>query len=114
MTPKTRQPLYPYSVNIETATGKPAILSVALLTPKQAEELQVEFKEDRARRGCTGCAHQRAATCCRRLRQGAARSQGMLAESGAQSCITQYWGYDLRELGNVPPHCCVRGKFPGV
>jgi len=31
-------------VNIETATGKPAILSVALLTPKQAEEVQSKFK----------------------------------------------------------------------
>ncbi len=44
MIPQTRQPLYPYSVNIETATGKPATLPVTLLTPKQVEEVQVEFK----------------------------------------------------------------------
>src|SRR5437899_11152180 len=44
MTPKTQQPLHPYSVKIETPTGKSATLPVTLLTPKQAEEAQVEFK----------------------------------------------------------------------
>src|SRR6266568_920676 len=44
MTPKTQQPLHPYSVKIETPTGKSATLPVTLLTPKQAEEVQVEFK----------------------------------------------------------------------
>src|SRR5712692_6949452 len=44
MTPKTQQPLHPYSVKIETPTGKSAALPVTLLTPKQAEEVQVEFK----------------------------------------------------------------------
>ena len=44
MTPKTQQPLHPYSVKIETPTGKSATLPVTLLTPKQAEAVQVEFK----------------------------------------------------------------------
>jgi len=44
MTPKTQQPLHPYSVKIQTPTGKSATLPVPLLTPKQAEEVQVEFK----------------------------------------------------------------------
>ena len=44
MTPKTQQPLHPYAVKIETPTGKSAHLPVILLTPKQAEEVQVEFK----------------------------------------------------------------------
>jgi hypothetical protein len=44
MSPKTRQLLHPYSVKIETATGQPATLPLTLLTPKQAEEVQAEFK----------------------------------------------------------------------
>ncbi len=44
MTPKTQQPRHPYSVKIQTPTGKSAALPVTLLTPKQAEEVQVEFK----------------------------------------------------------------------
>ena len=44
MAPKTRQLLQPYSVKIETATGKSTTLPLTLLTPKQAEEVQVEFK----------------------------------------------------------------------
>jgi len=44
MTPKSHQPLHPYSVKIETPTGKSTALSVTLLTAKQAEEVQVEFK----------------------------------------------------------------------
>src|SRR5213079_550407 len=44
MTPTTQQPLHPYSVKIETPTGKSSTLPVTLLTPKQAEQVQVEFK----------------------------------------------------------------------
>lgn len=44
MTPKTQQPLHPYSVKIATPTGKSATLPVTLLTPKQVEEVQLEFK----------------------------------------------------------------------
>jgi hypothetical protein len=44
MAPKTRQLLHPYAVKIETPTGKSTALPVTLLTPKQAEEVQVEFK----------------------------------------------------------------------
>jgi len=36
---------YPYSLKIETPTGKSATVSVAFLTPKQVEDfLQFEFK----------------------------------------------------------------------
>ena len=45
MTPKKQQPLQPYSVKIETPTGKSTTLPNALLTPKQAEQIQVEFKK---------------------------------------------------------------------
>jgi len=44
MTSKTQQPLHPNSVKIETSTGKSAALPVTLLTPKQAEKVQAEFK----------------------------------------------------------------------
>ena len=44
MVSKTQQVLHPYSVRIETPTGKSTALPHALLTPKQAEELQAEFK----------------------------------------------------------------------
>jgi hypothetical protein len=44
MAPKTQQLLHPYMVNIETPTGKSAALPVTLLTPKQAEDIQAEFK----------------------------------------------------------------------
>ena len=44
MTPKTQQPLHPYSVKIETPTGKSPTLPNTLLTPKHAEQIQVEFK----------------------------------------------------------------------
>jgi predicted RNA-binding protein with PUA-like domain len=43
MTPKT-QPLHPYAVKIETTTGKSATLANTLLTPKQVEQVQLEFK----------------------------------------------------------------------
>jgi len=39
------QPLFPYSVKINMATGTYAALPITLLTPKQVEELQVEFKK---------------------------------------------------------------------
>jgi hypothetical protein len=44
MTPKTQSPLQSYAVKIETPTGKSASLSNTLLTPKQAEQIQLEFK----------------------------------------------------------------------
>lgn len=44
MAPKTHQVLHPYSVKIETPTGKSTTLPVTLLSPKQAEEVQAEFK----------------------------------------------------------------------
>ena len=44
MIPKTRQLLHPYSVKIKTPTGKSATLPITLLTPKQAEDVQAEFK----------------------------------------------------------------------
>jgi hypothetical protein len=44
MATKTQQLLHPYTVKIETPTGKTTTLPVTLLTPKQAEEVQAEFK----------------------------------------------------------------------
>ncbi len=44
MPSKTQRALHPYSVKIETPTGKSTNLPVTLLTPKQAEEVQTEFK----------------------------------------------------------------------
>ncbi len=40
----TRRTPHSYSVKIETATGKSTTLPLTLLTPKQAEEVRVEFK----------------------------------------------------------------------
>ena len=46
MTSETQQPESPYSVKIETATGKSTTVPIAFLTPKQLEDfLQVEFKK---------------------------------------------------------------------
>ena len=45
MTAGTPQPLLPYSVKINTATGTDATLPITLLTPKQAEKLRLEFKK---------------------------------------------------------------------
>ena len=50
MTPKK----HPYSVKIETR-GKSTTLPVTLLTPKQAEEVRVEFKKMVQRVGAKGC-----------------------------------------------------------
>ena len=44
MAPKTQQLLHLYTVKIETPTGKSTTLPGTLLTPKQAEEVQAEFK----------------------------------------------------------------------
>ncbi len=45
MTPETQHTEYPYSVRIETSTGKPASVSLVSLTPKQVESfLQSDFK----------------------------------------------------------------------
>jgi hypothetical protein len=44
MTPKTQPPLHPYAVKIETPTGKSATFPNTLLTPKQVEQVQLEFK----------------------------------------------------------------------
>lgn len=44
MTPKMQQMLHPYAVKIETPTGKSASLPNTLLTPKQVEQIQLEFK----------------------------------------------------------------------
>ena len=45
MTPETQQSESPYSVKIETATGRSTTVPIAVLTPKQLEDfLQIEFK----------------------------------------------------------------------
>jgi len=55
MTPETQQLEYPYSVKIETATGRSATVSIAFLTPKQVEDfLQFEFKRLAQEAGAKG------------------------------------------------------------
>jgi hypothetical protein len=45
MTPETQQSESPYSVKIETATGRSTTVPIAVLTQKQLEDfLQIEFK----------------------------------------------------------------------
>ncbi len=44
MVPKTQQLLHAYMVKIETPTGRSTTLPATLLTPKQAEDVQAEFK----------------------------------------------------------------------
>jgi len=45
MTPEAQQSEFPYSVKIETATGRSTTIPFAVLTPKQLEDfLQIEFK----------------------------------------------------------------------
>jgi hypothetical protein len=44
MTPKSRPQLQLYAVKIETPAGKSASLPNTLLTPKQVEQIQLEFK----------------------------------------------------------------------
>ena len=44
MTPETQQSESPYSVKIETATGRSITVPTAIMTPKQLENfLQIEF-----------------------------------------------------------------------
>jgi hypothetical protein len=46
MTPETQPSESPYSVKIETATGKSTTVPIVILTPKQLEDfLQIEFKK---------------------------------------------------------------------
>jgi hypothetical protein len=46
MPPETQPSESPYSVKIETATGKSTTVPIVILTPKQLEDfLQVEFKK---------------------------------------------------------------------
>ena len=45
MAARIPQPFFPYSVKIDTESGTGATLPITMLTPKQAEELQVEFKK---------------------------------------------------------------------
>lgn len=45
MSARILQSLSPYFVKISTALGAAVTLPITLLTPKQAEELQVEFKK---------------------------------------------------------------------
>ena len=46
MTPETQQSESPYSVKIETATGKSSTVPIVILTQKQLEDfLQIEFKK---------------------------------------------------------------------
>jgi hypothetical protein len=45
MTPETQQSESPYSVKIETATGRSTTIPIVVLTAKQLEDfLQIEFK----------------------------------------------------------------------
>ena len=45
MTPEAQQSESPYSVKIETATGRSSTVPIVVLTPKQLEDfLQIEFK----------------------------------------------------------------------
>lgn len=59
MTPETPQSESPYSVKIETATGRSTTIPIVVLTPKQLENfLQVEFKRLAREAGATGaCVH---------------------------------------------------------
>ena len=46
MAPETQPSESPYSVKIETATGKSSTVPIVILTPKQLEDfLQIEFKK---------------------------------------------------------------------
>jgi hypothetical protein len=55
MTPETREHEYPYSVKIETPTGKSATVPIAFLTPTQVQDfLQVEFNKIAQEAGIKG------------------------------------------------------------
>ena len=46
MTPETQQSESPYSVKIETPTGRSTTVPIVVLTPKQLEDfLQIEFEK---------------------------------------------------------------------
>ena len=60
MTAKTRQNVHPYSVRIRTATGKSAAVPLTLMTPKQVEEVQGEFKKLAHDAGVKGARSRRA------------------------------------------------------
>lgn len=54
MSPETQQPLHPYSVKIETPMGECATLPLTLLTSKQVEDVQIEFKRSAHEAGIKG------------------------------------------------------------
>jgi hypothetical protein len=55
MTPETQPSESPYSVKIETATGRSTTVPIAVLTPKQLEDfLQIEFKRLAQKAGAKG------------------------------------------------------------
>jgi len=55
MTPETQQSESPYCVKIETATGRSTTVPIAVLTPKQLEDLlQIEFKRLAQEAGAQG------------------------------------------------------------
>jgi len=55
MTPETQPSESPYSVKIETATGRSTTVPIAVLTPKQLEDfLQIEFKRLAQEAGAKG------------------------------------------------------------
>ena len=55
MTPETQQSESPYCVKIETATGRSTTVPIAVLTPKQLEDLlQLEFQRLAQEAGAQG------------------------------------------------------------
>jgi hypothetical protein len=55
MTPEMQQSESPYSVKIETATGKSTTLPIVILTPKQLEDLlQIQFQRLTQEAGAKG------------------------------------------------------------
>ena len=55
MTAETQQSESPYSVKIETKTGRSTTIPIVVLTPKQLEDfLQVEFKKLAQQAGVKG------------------------------------------------------------
>jgi hypothetical protein len=54
MTPKMQPPLHAYAVKIEIPTGRSVTLPNTLLTPKQVEQIQLEFKRTAHETGVKG------------------------------------------------------------
>ena len=55
MSPETQQSETPYSVKIETATGRSTTVPIAILTPQQLEDfLQTDFKKIAQEAGVQG------------------------------------------------------------